>query len=44
MPQKKASALSKPAASLLADLLLTLARHEQDIELKRQYLAMNDNF
>ena len=36
--------LSKEANSLLADLLVTMAKFEQKIELKRQYLATNENF
>ena len=36
--------LSKEANSLLADLLITMAKFEQKIELKRQYLATNENF
>ena len=36
--------LSKDASSLLADLLVTIAKYEQKIELKRQYLATNENF
>lgn len=40
MPQ----GLDKTAASLLANLLLTVAAFEQEIELKRQFLAMNENF
>jgi Ca2+-binding EF-hand superfamily protein len=40
----KVSALANCAAPLLADLLLTIANFEQEIELKRQFLAMNENF
>ncbi len=40
----KASVLHNSATPLLADLLLTIANYEQQIELKRQYLAMNENF
>ena len=29
---------------MLADLLVTIAKYEQKIELKRQYLATNENF
>lgn len=29
---------------MLADLLLTLAKHEKGIELKRIFLAENENF
>ena len=36
--------LGKDASSLLADLLVTVAKYEQKIELKRQYLATNENF
>ena len=36
--------LNKEAYSLLADLLVTIAKYEQKIELKRQYLATNENF
>lgn len=44
MPKKTNSMLDGPAALLLADLLLTVSHFEQAIELKRQYLAMNENF
>ena len=36
--------LSKEANLLLADLLVTMSKYEQKIELKRQYLATNENF
>ena len=36
--------LSEAITPLLADLLLTMSAFEQQIELKRQYLAMNENF
>ena len=32
------------ATSLLADLLITIAKYERKIELKRQYLATNENY
>ena len=37
-------ALSKEGRSLLCDLLLTMSKFEQKIEVKRQYLATNENF
>lgn len=37
-------ALSKEATDLLADLLVTMSKYEQKIEVKRQYLATNENF
>jgi hypothetical protein len=40
----KPKPLNGQAASLLADLLLTVAALEQTIEMKRQFLAMNENF
>ena len=36
--------LSKEGNQLLADLLLLIASYEQKIEVKRQYLATNENF
>ena len=36
--------LSKQASSLLADLLMTIMKFEHKIELKRQFLATNENF
>ena len=43
MPQNTPT-LSQETKPVLADLLLTIAQFEQQIELKRQYLAMNENF
>lgn len=37
-------ALSKESQLLLGDLLYTLAKSEQLIEMKRQFLATNENF
>ena len=36
--------LSKEARATLADLLVLMSKYEQKIELKRQYLATNENF
>ena len=36
--------LSQESHDLLANLLLTMSKFEQSIELKRQYLAQNENF
>ena len=37
-------ALSKESLVLLADLLHILGKYEQSIEMKRQFLATNENF
>ena len=44
MPKKTSSMLDSQAGQMLADLLLTVSQFEQTIGLKRQYLAMNENF
>ena len=44
MPKKTNNTLGSEAGQMLADLLLTVSQFEQTIELKRQYLAMNENF
>ena len=36
--------LSKESYQLLARLLIIIAKYEQKVEVKRQYLAGNDNY